>query len=673
MWSRRWHLRLFAAAAVVGGLLTGFVASAAQGAGTGWATVNGGAQTPQADQLLLNTTCSNAWDCWAVGAIIPEVQNAKPEALTEHWNGTSWADVSGVQPSGQQASVLYDVSCVTSSDCWGVGGQQTLLQGNDPDVLMEHWNGAAWSVAVTPPIGGLLFSVSCVTATDCWAVGATLDPASGDTIGSLALHWNGLSWTSATLPASGQSADQLSSVSCMNATDCWAVGAASAHPFDSDVLPDLLYKSQGSEPWVLHWDGSTWSGSTQVDPQSPTGAVLTGATCITTTDCWAVGSTMNAAGHFSEPLAEKWDGATWSIAPTTMASDGELSNVTCLSASVCWAVGAFSVTAGQGQQSGSDPQSLIEHWDGSAWSVDESPDVANISVLYGVACSRGAQCFASGLVDADPNSFAPQTLLEETNLPAAGSQGFDAVGADGGVFTFGDAGFYGSMAGHPLVGPIVGTSVTEDGRGYWMAAADGGVFSFGDARFFGSMGGAHLDAPIVGMAATPDSGGYWLVAADGGVFSFGDARFFGSMGRARLDAPIVGMAAMPDGGGYWLVAADGGVFSFGDASFSGSMAGSLGGDRATAMAASPDGGGYWLLGRDGGVFAFGDADFFGSNPGLGLEGDAPVTGISISPDGRGYWLVAADGTVYNYGDATSLGVLSDIWLQAPLTGVSQSG
>src|ERR1700733_6597235 len=180
---RRRHLRLFAAVGVIvvgAGVLTSFVSPAAQGAYAAWTIVNGGAQDPQANQLLLNTTCANAWDCWAVGAIVPEVQNAKPEALAEHWNGSSWSDVSGVQPPGHQASVLYDVSCVTSSDCWGVGGQQTLLQGHDPTVLMEHWNGAGWSVATTPPIGGLLFSVSCPAASDCWAVGATLDPVSGD-------------------------------------------------------------------------------------------------------------------------------------------------------------------------------------------------------------------------------------------------------------------------------------------------------------------------------------------------------------------------------------------------------------------------------------------------------------------------------------------------------------
>ena len=79
--------------------------------------------------------------------------------------------------------------------------------------------------------------------------------------------------------------------------------------------------------------------------------------------------------------------------------------------------------------------------------------------------------------------------------------------------------------------PIVGIrSSTPDGGGYWLVASDGGIFSFGDARFFGSTGGIHLNDPIVGMASTPAGGGYWLVASDGGIFSFGDAVFHGSTG-----------------------------------------------------------------------------------------------------------------------------------------------
>jgi hypothetical protein len=41
---------------------------------------------------------------------------------------------------------------------------------------------------------------------------------------------------------------------------------------------------------------------------------------------------------------------------------------------------------------------------------------------------------------------------------------------------------------------------TSTGHGYWLAARDGGIFSFGDAPFHGSVGDARLSAPIVGMA-----------------------------------------------------------------------------------------------------------------------------------------------------------------------------
>jgi hypothetical protein len=113
-------------------------------------------------------------------------------------------------------------------------------------------------------------------------------------------------------------------------------------------------------------------------------------------------------------------------------------------------------------------------------------------------------------------------------------------------------------------------SVTQ---GYWLVAADGGIFSFGDAEFLGSLGGVNLTAPVVGMEATPDGKGYWLVAADGGIFNFGDAEFLGSLGGINLTSPIVGMEATPDAKGYWLVAADGGIFNFGDAEFLGSLGG----------------------------------------------------------------------------------------------------
>jgi hypothetical protein len=237
--------------------------------------------------------------------------------------------------------------------------------------------------------------------------------------------------------------------------------------------------------------------------------------------------------------------------------------------------------------------------------------------------------------------------------PSGGIAGYWLVANDGGIFTYGTAGFDGSMGGKALDAPMVGMARTNDSGGYWTVASDGGIFSFGDAAFHGSMGGKHLDAPMVGMAPTSDGGGYWTVATDGGIFSFGDAVFHGSMGGKHLDAPMVGMAPTQDGRGYWTVASDGGVFSFGDAVFHGSMGGQHLDQPIVGMAATPDGGGYWLVGADGGVFSFGDAPFEGSLPGIGLA--ATAVSIQATATGLGYIIVTANGRAVGFGDAPEFG------------------
>ncbi len=135
-------------------------------------------------------------------------------------------------------------------------------------------------------------------------------------------------------------------------------------------------------------------------------------------------------------------------------------------------------------------------------------------------------------------------------------------------------------------------------HGYWLVGSDGGIFSFGEAQFYGSTGSLHLQRPVVGIVPTADRGGYWLDASDGGVFSYGDTQFYGSIpglglhpagsGQPNsLNAPIVGMVPSIDDNGYFMVASDGGVFAFGDAHFAGSCPG-IGGCSGTAVAVMPD-------------------------------------------------------------------------------------
>jgi hypothetical protein len=254
-----------------------------------------------------------------------------------------------------------------------------------------------------------------------------------------------------------------------------------------------------------------------------------------------------------------------------------------------------------------------------------------------------------------------------SNLLFAPPTGYSLVASDGGIFSYGGAGFFGSTGSLTLNKPIVGMADTPDGKGYWLVASDGGIFAYGAAHFHGSTGSLKLNQPVVGMAATPDGGGYWLVAADGGIFSFGDATFFGSTGSLPLNKPIVGMAATPDGKGYWLVASDGGIFAYGDAAFYGSTGSLTLNKPVVGMAATPGGRGYWLVASDGGIFAFGDAGFYGSTGSLTLN--KPIVGMASTPDGFGYWLVASDGGIFAYGSATFEGSAGNLTLNKPIVGM----
>ena len=110
--------------------------------------------------------------------------------------------------------------------------------------------------------------------------------------------------------------------------------------------------------------------------------------------------------------------------------------------------------------------------------------------------------------------------------------------------------------------PIVGTATTPGDGGYWLVASDGGIFSFGNAAFYGSMGGKPLNKPIVGMAATPTGGGYWEVAIRRWHLRLRQRpvlRFDGSVSPEQADRRHRGDARRQ---GLLGVASDGGMFAY---------------------------------------------------------------------------------------------------------------
>ena len=665
---------------VTGVLSTGIVPTpTAEAATSGWyvSTVPG----TGLDDVLLGSTCANALQCWAVGISLGNLAGPGPSSanpLMESWNGTTWTLDPLALPGGEGGG-LFDATCVNGSDCWAVGAVVGSGSGNPTGTLVEQWNGTSWSVVPSPTpsgpdvVGAILSSVSCTSASSCMAVGYATD-AGGNNLSDVVEQWNGSSWTIIPAATTGQAFDQLISVQCLSAVNCWAIGNAGPVAQMSSFLP-IFPGAIGDQGLIEHWDGSAWAIVPSVSKPAPNGGYLSGLECVGATDCWASGAMTDDTGNASGVLVEHWDGATWTDTSASVpgsTAPGMLAGISCVSAASCWAVGSTgSLNNGS---SGAPLQSLVEYWNGSSWSVQPSPNVTALSFFNSVSCVPSVGCLAGGSTLTTPNGNGDPGLrafVEQLTFPSASSQGTVLAARDGGVFAYGTAPFEGSMGGQRLNAPIVGVATTPDGQGYWLVASDGGVFAFGDAPFEGSMGGEHLNAPIVGVAPTRDGQGYWLVASDGGVFAFGSASFHGSMGGGHLNAPVVGMAAT-DSGGYWLVASDGGVFSFGTAAFYGSAGGTRLNAPVTGMADTPDSRGYWLVGSDGGVFTYGGASYFGSVPGQGITGQPPVVGITPTPTGSGYWLAGANGAVYTYGDATFLGAPDGHHLVASVSSIAAS-
>ena len=102
--------------------------------------------------------------------------------------------------------------------------------------------------------------------------------------------------------------------------------------------------------------------------------------------------------------------------------------------------------------------------------------------------------------------------------------------------------------------PVLGMERTRSGKGYWLFASDGGVFTFGDAKFYGSAGSRHLTSPVVAMQRTPAGNGYWMLAPDGDVLRVRRRpQATATSAAAPTTAAPARLLVSPSGKGYWIV------------------------------------------------------------------------------------------------------------------------
>ena len=286
-----------------------------------------------------------------------------------------------------------------------------------------------WNQVPSPSVGNLdnnLDAVSAASATDAWAVGNYYPSTNPNVFQNMAEHWDGSAWTEFALPEVGANQNTLFGVSELPNGHSWAVG----YYTDANWVDQTL---------IEHYDGATWS----VVPSPNPGAqrdILTSVAAISDNDVWATGEQMDTAGTW-HTLAEHWDGTSWAVVPSADPGAGgnEFFGVHAVSSTSVYAVGA---------ESGSSfpDKALIEHWNGSKWSVLSSPNDSTESLIaYGVTGSDSALTIAGnrGSDTAPFTTFAASgaagSLSLATTPNATGENNLYALttAADGSVYAAG--------------------------------------------------------------------------------------------------------------------------------------------------------------------------------------------------------------------------------------------
>ena len=133
---------------------------------------------------------------------------------------------------------------------------------------------------------------------------------------------------------------------------------------------------------------------------------LNGVAAVSASDIWAVGYSTADSNSPTLALMEHWDGTQWSVIaiPEPVGWYSDLTGITAISSSDVWAVGSFI--------SGTTTVTLIEHWDGTQWSIVSGINPGGYSnILAGIAANSSSDVWAVGSFAANSSS-ASSTLTE---------------------------------------------------------------------------------------------------------------------------------------------------------------------------------------------------------------------------------------------------------------------
>lgn len=170
---------------------------------------------------------------------------------------------------------------------------------------------------------------------------------------NLILHWDGVSWSKVAAPQPGKTRNGLGDVAAVDADDIWTVGTwADSYDGFSSTLAE-------------HWDGSTWAVVPTPSP-GEAGNDLSAVSAVASDDVWAVGSVDTDFDGGQAPLAEHWDGSTWTVVDVpALPGNGYFTDVSATSSDDVWIVGRTRI--------GQRDHPVSAHFDGVSWTLARTP------------------------------------------------------------------------------------------------------------------------------------------------------------------------------------------------------------------------------------------------------------------------------------------------------------
>jgi hypothetical protein len=225
---------------------------------------------------------------------------------------------------------------------------------------------------------------------------------------------------------------------------------------------------------------------------------------------------------------------------------------------------------------------------------------------------RGAGIWALGYDHGSTDLWQPIRAKFQCAVGPPGPPGYSILNQGGGIYSFGDALYYGNLIDHGYPGPGVGIAATPDGHGYNILTGPGAIYSFGNANYFGNLLDHHYPGPATALSYTPSGGGYAILNQGGGIYTFGDALYFGNLIDHHYPGTAIGLAYTSTGNGYWILTTSGALYSFGDAGYYGNLIDHGYPGLAASLAAARDGKGYGILTSGGGLYTFGSQPYLGN-------------------------------------------------------------